>query len=130
MRHVMIAMAVSVALAGCGGQQAEIDQRVRKYFDMPGSQAVTPTSIQSAVLKHLPVGTPANDVYVYLHGRGIGKDGLSGCNWLSDNGDIACRITYNPASAGPVKTSYAVIFTMTQERTLRQVNAKAGLTGL
>ena len=128
MRAKAIELCLMALLAGCSAQ-AELEQRVHRYFKMPASQQVGTTTIRSAILNSVSLGASASDVYGYLEHRGIGKDGLSSYYPLNEQGEIVCRVEYNPKTLSVVKKTFGIIFVMGTEGKLRNIKVKEWLTG-
>ena len=118
-----------VLLAGCD-PQADLEQRTRRYFEMPASQHVNAVTIRSAILSGTPLGSPPEQVYAYLERRGIGKDGLSAYYPLNEKGEIVCRVEYNPKTFSLVTKSFGIFFLLDQDQKLQDIQIQEWLTGL
>ena len=121
-----------VLLAGCD-PQADLEQRTRRYFEMPASQHVNAVTIRSAILSGTPLGSSPEQVYAYLERRGIGKDGLSAyypLNYLGAKDKIVCLIGYNPKTLGVVKNKFSVFFLMDRDQKLQDIQVQEWHTGL
>ena len=129
MGAVLQAAALMILLAGCHGSSVELDQRVRRYFDIPQSQEVNAPSIRSAIIRHVPLGSSTDIIYAYLDQVGIGKDRLSSYYPVNDQGDIVCRIEFDPQSVELVKKSVGIILATNSEHKLKDIHVKEWLTG-
>src|SRR4029077_6754129 len=86
--------------------QSSVAHRAHRYFSIPWTQRVTPTSIEDGVLRVVPLGTPADQVRARLERVGIGKDGLSGYYELPKSDDAVIRLEYDPKHFAVVQTHY------------------------
>ena len=122
-------LCLSLLLAGCGAQR-ELEQRTRRHFEVPGDQPVNIETIHSAVLKWVPRGTSANDVYAYLMRWGIGQDSLSAYYPLNEQNNLICYVSYNIASFDLVKNSFDIIFLMDRVQRVQDIHVQERRTGL
>ena len=128
MKAATAQLCLIVLLAGCS-TQGELEQRTRRYFEVPASQQVTAATIRSAALSGVPLGSSTKQVYAYLERRGIGKDGLSSYYPVNDKGEIVSRVEFNPKMTDVVKKSFGIIFVMGTNGKLRDIQVKEWLTG-
>ncbi len=121
-----------VALLGSAvvlNYQSSVAYRAHRYFSIPRTQRVTPTSLQDGVLRAVPLGTPADQVRSRLERIGIGKDGLSGYYELPKSEDAVIRLEYDPNHFAVVQTHYGIMLHF-EDRTLRAIRVERWLTGL
>lgn len=130
-----LVLAGLVFVAGCVSPDAT--SRLARQFDL--RRVGSPEIIREGLLSKVPVGTPMDEVLEFLHGAGIGKDGLSSVYLLNAAGNQAppteatavfCRIEFDPRTFGFVKESYGISFDLDDRRLLRDVVVHRWLTGL
>lgn len=97
------------------------EYRLRDHFELADLERLEPKSFRKSLLERLPPGTPEEQVYRYLEERLVGKDRLSSFYRAGQDGQIVCRIEYDPALPGPVKKHFAVVFQLDTERKLRDI---------
>ena len=121
-RGIIGLLICALALVGCSSTGTELDQRTRRYLNVPISEEVNATTIQSAILRDLPLGSSVSQVYEYLDHHGIGKDTLSSYEQANKDAMIFARISDNPRWFNfPVvcRISYAITFGMERQAELR-----------
>ena len=128
-QNVQLVYCLTVLLAGCSAQ-GELEQRTRRYFEIPASQQVSAAAIRSAILNGTPLESSPKQVYAYLERRGIGKDGLSSYFPLNEKGEIVCRVEYHPKTLDVVKNSFGVFFIIDHDKKLKDIQVQEWRTGL
>jgi hypothetical protein len=107
------------------------EDRIRSHFSIPASVRLTEETIKQAVLRKLPVGSPAISIKAKLFDFGIGERGLS--RYIESEKDkvAVIRIDYDPKTFEVVKKSYIISIYLTAEsiRMIQDVNVKEWLTG-
>jgi hypothetical protein len=111
------------------GNGNRADKRVRKHFSVPEDKPLTPAAIRAAILAGLPAGSSEEQVYAFLKKCGIGKDKFSRFYPLSKDGEIVCRIEFDPGTGDIVSTHYGIILRVDADKELRDVEVKEWLTG-
>ena len=109
--------------------KSSVAYRAHRYFSIPWTQRVTPTSLEDGVLRVVPLGMPADQVRARLERVGIGKDGLSGYYDLPKSEDAVIRLEYDPNHFAFVQTHYGIMLHF-ENRTLKAVRVERWLTGL
>ena len=128
-RATAIQFCLLALLAGCNAQ-GELEQRTRRYFEIPASQQVSAATVRAAILNRVPLGSSVSQVQAYLERRGIGKDGLSSFYPLNAQREIVCRVAYNPKTVDMVKNSFGIFFIMGRDKTLKDLRIQEWRTGL
>ena len=106
------------------------EYRLLDYFQLAHLERAEPESFRKALLEKLPPGTPEEQVYRYLEERRLGKDRLSSVHNDGQDGEIVCRIEYDPTLPGPVKKHFAVVFLLDEKKKLQDVRLRSWVTGL
>ena len=99
------------------------------YFSIPASLELNEANIREAVLRMLPIGTPAFLIKGKLIGVGIGKDGLSSYTDPDKNNQAVIRIEYDSKTFGVVKSSYLISLYFSTTKTIQDISVKKWLTG-
>lgn len=107
------------------------EDRIRSHFSIPASDRLTEDTIKQAVLRVLPVGSPAISIRPKLFDLGIGERGLSRYVESEKDNVAVIRIEYDPKTFDVVKKSYIISLYLTSDpiRTIQDVTAKEWLTG-
>lgn len=116
------------SLAIDAGTRNTADKRIRSHFHLREPEELSNESIRQAILRDLPLGTSEEKLQSFLSNRGIGRDKLSEC-YPKQNGEIVCRIEYDPASGEIVHRHYCVVFKIDEKDLLADVVVKTWLTG-
>jgi hypothetical protein len=116
-----------VTLSSCA---ASTEDRVRAHFNISASSPVTEATIKEAVLRLLPVGTPASTIKGTLSQVGIGKDGLSRYFEPNKENVAVIFINYDVHTFGVVKASYSISLRLSSEQTIQDVDVKTVITAL
>ena len=124
-----VQLCLMAVLAGCTAQ-GELEQRARRYFEIPTSEQVSAKTIRAAILNRVPLGSSLTDVYRYLVAQGIGRDALSSYYPLNDKGEIVCRVEYNPKTPDVVKNSFGIFFVIDHDQKLKDIQVQEWRTGL
>jgi hypothetical protein len=124
---VLAAVAGMAACSGCSSN-GTATQRTSSYFGLTDVSSVD--VIRAGLLAKLPVGSTQDQVMAFLKASGIGADDLSSFHPADKDGDIVCRIEYDPRSMGFVKENYVILFQLNDEHKLRNIDVLMGLTGL
>jgi hypothetical protein len=110
------------------GNGNSAEKRVRKYFTIPDSKGVNQSTIRSAILTRLPIGSSIEKVNEFLKATGLDKDRHSGIHPI-EQGRIVCRIGYDPESGWIVHKSYAIVFLIDAQKELTEIEVREWLTG-
>ena len=113
--------------------------RLARYLDIDDVSSTE--KIEAGLLRRHPVGTPIQDVAVFLEGQGLRRDGgISSYYFSNDKGAefpdqkqataIACEFAYTTTSIQFVKESYRVWFVFDEKQRLKSVKVYCNLTGL
>lgn len=107
-------------------------KRIRKHFAIPESTPLMPDTIRAALLASVPKGSSRSQVFEFLKKSGIGKDKFS--YYYADevsmkDGEIGCRITFDPDSGELVHTHYWIGFLFDDQKRLKNVEVKEWYTG-
>ena len=107
------------------------EDRIRSHFSIPGSGLLTEETIKQAVLRVLPVGSPAISIRAKLLDVGIGERGLSRYIEQEKDNVAFIRIDYDSRTFEIVKKSYIISIYVTSGpiRTIQDVTVKEWLTG-
>jgi hypothetical protein len=97
------------------------------YFDSLSSM-----TIEQAVLRMVPLGTPEPDVRELLSNAGIGADGLSSYSPPDIDRQAVVRIEYDPDGVSPrlVMRHFGILMRFDADSRLERVEVKDWLTGL
>ena len=125
---IILLISGSTIMGGCRSNNTA-EERLLKHFHLDKFENVDIERIRSELFLQLPKGSPASDVYKFLDEAEIGKDKLSSYHKLKD-GNIVCRIEFDPDSPGVLKESFGVFFTMDNEEGLQDIDIKRWTTGL
>ena len=106
------------------------EYRLLDLFQLADLQNIEPDSFRKVLLEKLPPGTPEEHVYRYLEERILAKDRLISFHRAGQDGQIVCRIEYDPTLPGPVKKHFAVVFLLDEEKKLKDVRLRSWVTGL
>ncbi|UBF30103.1 hypothetical protein K9N68_38645 (plasmid) [Kovacikia minuta CCNUW1] len=112
---------------------AEMERRIRHYFEISSSNRVTPETIHSNILDKLPKGSSIDAIYAFLDKRNIGKDSLSSCSPTqinNKNNDITCiiQLDLKMINLDISRISYDIIFDIDLDGRLRDVEVNEILT--
>lgn len=107
------------------------EDRIRSHFSIPASVRLTEETIKQAVLRVLPVGSPAISIRPKLLDLGIGERGLSKYVKSEKDNVAVIKIEYDPKTFDVVKKSYTISLYLTSDpiRTIQDVTVKEWLTG-
>jgi hypothetical protein len=121
---VVVLVAVLLVIAGC----STATSRLQRQFQL--SDVDTPEAIEAGLAAKVPIGTSEQGVLDFLAASGIGTDGLSSVDRAGKDGEIWCRIEYDPSTFGLVKESYGIAFRLDGDRRLASIHVSKVLTGL
>jgi hypothetical protein len=124
--RALVTAVLAVLLTTCG---RPAEDRARAYFAMAPNAPVDSTTLRSAVLKLLPLGTSQADVARRLAQGGIGEDSLSEYFPPDSTGRAVVRIEYDRHGSNPVQRSFGIVLQFDTARILRQVQVREWLTG-
>jgi hypothetical protein len=107
------------------------EDRIRSHFSIPASVRLTEETIKHAVLRVLPVGSPAISIRPKLLDLGIRESGLSKYVESEKDNVAVIRIEYDPKTFDIVKKSYIISLYLTSDpiRTIQDVTVNEWLTG-
>lgn len=132
MRRFKLAAAITLVVV-LGGWAAfhhrSAEARTRRYFGMGYFAPLDAASIERAVLRIVPVGTPEAQVRESLSKAGIGADGMSSYSAPDIDHEAVVRIEFDPESPSLVKRHFAVMMRFDADSRLERVQAKDWLTG-
>lgn len=126
---IILLLAITASSSGCAGGNTA-DERLRAIFSIAPSVSLDETNIRVAVLKVIPIGTPATEVGQKLQSVGVGDATISAYYTPSDGGIGTIRIDYDPTTFGLVKKSYMIHLAFDGSKKLSSVKVEIGLTGL
>ena len=126
---VFLLVSLGISITESWADSAE--DRIRSHFSIPGSTILTEETIKQAVLRVLPVGSPAISIKAKLLDVGIGERGLS--RYIEPEKDNAAviRIDYDSKTVEILKKSYIISIYLTSDpiRTIQDVTVTEWLTG-
>ena len=96
---------------------------------MPAGTRVDSTTLRSAVIELVPLGTSEAEVARRLAARGIGHDSLSRYFPPDSTGKAIVRIEYDPRAPNIVQRSFGIVLRFDSARTLRGIQVHEWLTG-
>ena len=103
-------------------------QRLARHFAL--DDVSTPTRIEAALLKRVPLGAPEAAIYEFLEKSAVGKDRLSSYHPPEQDPVIVCRIEFDPETFGFVKEHYGILFHLDGQKRLQSIEVRRWLTGL
>ena len=126
LKRAFVSIVLVAVLTACG---RPAEERARAYFVMPAKARVDSTTLRTAVLELVPLGTSEPEVARRLAERGIGQDSLSQYFPPDSMGKAVVRIDYDRHALNVVQRSFGIILRFDSARTLRDVRAHEWLTG-
>jgi len=126
LKPAFVSVVLVAALTACG---RPAEERARAYFGMPARARVDSTTLRTAVLELVPLGTSEPEVARRLAERGIGQDSLSQYFPPDSMGKAVVRIEYDRHALNVVQRSFGIILHFDTARTLHDVQVHEWLTG-
>jgi hypothetical protein len=128
---VIVFLLVSLGISTTESWADSAEYRIRAHFSIPTSVRLTEETIKQAVLRVLPVGSPAISIRPKLLDLAIGERGLSRYIESEKDNVAVIRIEYDSKTFEVVKKSYIISIYLTSDsiRTIQDVTVKEWLTG-
>jgi len=123
--RVAVALLVMVG-PGCG---RPADARMRAYFDIPRDSVLDSASVRSAVLRMIPLGTPASEVAAKLRARGTGAESLSSYFAPDSAGHAVLRVEVDLREVAVAKQSFGILLEFDGTRRLKSIEVRQWQTG-
>src|ERR1700704_6311097 len=108
---LLVSLGISITESWAGSAE----DRIRSHFSIPASALLTEETIKQAVLRVLPVGSPAISIRPKLLDLGIGEGGLSRYIESEKDNVAVIRIEYDSKTFEVVKKSYIISIHLTSD---------------
>jgi hypothetical protein len=127
---LVVSLLTGVGAAGCAGG-SDADERVRRYFAVPPDAPLDDTvALRAAILRRVPLGTPASAVAAYLARVGLGRDPHTAYYPPDSARRAVARVELEPVGLfNIVQPEYAIAFDYDAALRLRDVRVRRWMTG-
>ena len=117
------------ALLVAVGCERSTESRLRELFAIPAATAIDTTTVRTAILRDIHIGSARDSLLHLLDARGVGVIAHTSLAWVEQDTVLVVWIARDPNRMQLVQAEYRVLFAFGRSGALRDVRVTEMFTG-